>query len=471
MQTNSSVNYKVITALALLLCTIRLGMGPFFISASDLTTSNIASAINNERTQRNIPALNYNSKLAAAAQYKASDMIARKYFSHVDPDGHYIWDKIVAEGYAPYTILGENLAVDFSDTEGLVAAWMDSPTHRENILNANFVDQGIGVAFGNTANGEFSSSIANTFGAQPAHAAPQPQPTPQPAPKPAPKPTPQPQPLPNPKPVPNTPSIAISNTDTILYSNSASVSGKTVANTEILLFDLSQPNQPPASLQSDSGGQFNYSFDNLQNGKHQFRAQIQSPIGQTINSNTYTVEISYNPPVINLADSSVSATIGNGQLDLHVEAEIAGQVTVANAAVNGVTSNLTPILGLNGSAVYVGEVLLNKYFNYQNTQLTVSAQNQHQNVATTAIPLSGVQLNSPNPKSITGGLSQKASQPDLYNVFKYIIIIFGGLFVLFLLIDLLRSGKKRLPGSFTAGGGMLMILLLIGTIVAVSWWH
>ena len=64
--------------------------------ASDLTINNILQAVNNQRSQRNLVTLNTDSRLSSAAQSKADDMQARHYFAHVDPDGHYIWDKIVS---------------------------------------------------------------------------------------------------------------------------------------------------------------------------------------------------------------------------------------------------------------------------------------------------------------------------------------------------------------------------------------
>jgi hypothetical protein len=132
--------------------------------ADDLTQQNIIAAINKERATRNLLTLNENSLLRQAAQYKADDMQARHYFAHVDPDGHYIWDKITSLGYSPYVELGENLAVDFYDTQSLVDAWMQSPTHRANILNNSFHDQGMGINLGNTQENQYHSAIANTFG-------------------------------------------------------------------------------------------------------------------------------------------------------------------------------------------------------------------------------------------------------------------------------------------------------------------
>lgn len=132
--------------------------------ASDLTIDNILNAVNKERTLRNIGVLNPNSMLTIAGQSKADDMQNRHYFAHVDPDGNYIWDKIIAAGYSPYLQLGENLAIEFYDTESLISAWMNSPTHRANILQEGFRDQGMGINLGDTAYGQYHSAIANTFG-------------------------------------------------------------------------------------------------------------------------------------------------------------------------------------------------------------------------------------------------------------------------------------------------------------------
>jgi hypothetical protein len=132
-------------------------------NASDLTTDNILNAVNQERLANNLPALNLDNRLANAAQYKAEDMQSRHYFSHTDPEGNYIWNKIVSEGYTPYLQLGENLAIEFFSTESLMSAWMNSPTHRANILTEGFKDQGMGLNFGQTSNA-YGSAIANTFG-------------------------------------------------------------------------------------------------------------------------------------------------------------------------------------------------------------------------------------------------------------------------------------------------------------------
>ena len=158
------------------------GLFPATISANDLTPDSILTAVNRERSLRNLLTLTQNSKLSLAAQFKADDMQSRHYFSHTDPEGHYIWDKIAAYGYTPYSQLGENLAIEFYDTSSLMQAWMQSPTHRANILNEGFRDQGMGFNLGNTAEGQYYSAIANTFGTLAIKKSVPAQKTPQPAP-------------------------------------------------------------------------------------------------------------------------------------------------------------------------------------------------------------------------------------------------------------------------------------------------
>jgi hypothetical protein len=93
-----------------------------------------------------LPALTENKQLDLDAQNKLRDMFARQYFEHVAPDGKGPADQAKAAGYE-YVLIGENLALgNFKNDQTLVDAWMHSPGHRANILNAKY--QEIGVAVG-----------------------------------------------------------------------------------------------------------------------------------------------------------------------------------------------------------------------------------------------------------------------------------------------------------------------------------
>jgi hypothetical protein len=120
--------------------------------------------VNAERINRFIPGLITNSKLISAATGKSNDMLARGYFAHIDPDGNYVWPRIEATGYAPYLTLGENLAMDFTDAGSVVDAWMNSPTHRANIINSKFQDQGLASIYGSFQPGHDTIMVVSLFG-------------------------------------------------------------------------------------------------------------------------------------------------------------------------------------------------------------------------------------------------------------------------------------------------------------------
>jgi len=49
-----------------------------------------------------------------------------------------------------FTYAGENLAVDFSDSQDVTTAWLNSPEHRANIMDTHFTQFGIAIATGRT---------------------------------------------------------------------------------------------------------------------------------------------------------------------------------------------------------------------------------------------------------------------------------------------------------------------------------
>ena len=100
--------------------------------------------------------------LARGAQLKADDMASKGYFSHTGPDGSAPWKWFQAAGYR-YEYAGENLAVNFNESEDVVDAWLKSPTHRANIMKANFTEVGIGVATG-TYKGKEATFVVQFFG-------------------------------------------------------------------------------------------------------------------------------------------------------------------------------------------------------------------------------------------------------------------------------------------------------------------
>lgn len=102
---------------------------------------------NEDRADEELPPLVINPKLEEAARQKAQDMAQKGYFAHISPDGTTPWKWISGVGYS-FAYAGENLAVGFFESTDVNEAWLNSPTHRQNIMNGKFKEIGIATAEG-----------------------------------------------------------------------------------------------------------------------------------------------------------------------------------------------------------------------------------------------------------------------------------------------------------------------------------
>jgi len=134
-------------------------IGNAFAAVSSGTLVNLANA---SRAQEGLGDLSQSDKLVSAANAKASDMFANQYFAHTSPQGKTPWDFISAAGYN-YVYAGENLAIGYNDSSELHNAWMNSPSHRENILNPNFREIGIAAVEGVYEGGQ-TTIVVEMFG-------------------------------------------------------------------------------------------------------------------------------------------------------------------------------------------------------------------------------------------------------------------------------------------------------------------
>lgn len=129
----------------------------------------VVDLTNTERAANAAPQLTRSAVLDVAATMKAEDMAKNSYFSHDSPTGVTPWHWFSEAGY-PFVHAGENLAVYFTDSSEVVDAWMASPGHRANIVNADYREIGIGTARGKY-NGYDTIFVVQLFGT-PAVAAP-----------------------------------------------------------------------------------------------------------------------------------------------------------------------------------------------------------------------------------------------------------------------------------------------------------
>lgn len=115
---------------------------------SSLTKEGVIRWTNSQREKNGLPSLKENVRLDASTAIKAEDMFQNQYFTHESPIGVGVGDLVKEVDYE-FIIIGENLALgNFKDDETLVQAWMDSPGHRENILNIKYTEIGVAVIQG-----------------------------------------------------------------------------------------------------------------------------------------------------------------------------------------------------------------------------------------------------------------------------------------------------------------------------------
>lgn len=105
----------------------------------------VLSATNSYRAKNGRSPLVLDSALCAVAQAKAEDMAARGYFSHTSPTYGSPADMLKSFGVS-YRSMGENIAKGYDSATATVDAWMTSPGHRANILNAAFGKIGVGYS-------------------------------------------------------------------------------------------------------------------------------------------------------------------------------------------------------------------------------------------------------------------------------------------------------------------------------------
>lgn len=122
----------------------------------------VVSETNYARAEEELPPLVRNEALDRAAQMKAEDMALHGYFAHKSPDGISPWHWFNEAGYE-YAYAGENLAVHFTDSRAVVDAWLESPTHRANVMNGTYREIGIGSAKG-TYEGHDTLFVVQLFG-------------------------------------------------------------------------------------------------------------------------------------------------------------------------------------------------------------------------------------------------------------------------------------------------------------------
>ena len=105
--------------------------------------------INRRRITQGLPLLTWCDKVAAVARTHSQSMAEFHFFSHKGLDSKMVSDRADAAGVGRWRAIGENIAFNrgYKDPiEKAVESWLDSPSHRRNMFDANWRDSAVGIA-------------------------------------------------------------------------------------------------------------------------------------------------------------------------------------------------------------------------------------------------------------------------------------------------------------------------------------
>jgi uncharacterized protein YkwD len=104
--------------------------------------------------------------MTSAAYEHSQDIGVNGYFSHDTPSGVTPWTRMQNAGYTQPA--AENIAEGYRTPQEVVNGWMNSPGHRQNILNCSYKAAGVGYYDGPSksapANGAQNTSGSNSAG-------------------------------------------------------------------------------------------------------------------------------------------------------------------------------------------------------------------------------------------------------------------------------------------------------------------
>jgi len=119
----------------------------YFVKDSEGIIEEVISIINAKRVSEGAEALEYSDSLEAVAYSHCKDMADNDYLAHTSPSGE-TFDQRIDNAEIPYSSAAENIAAGFTSAEKVVASWMNSESHRNNLLNSEFTKVGLGYYVG-----------------------------------------------------------------------------------------------------------------------------------------------------------------------------------------------------------------------------------------------------------------------------------------------------------------------------------
>lgn len=141
---------------------------PAHVTAESIAFETEILRLTNEfRVANGLYPVAYNATLSTAARNHNLDMINNNFLSHTGSNGSASYDRALAVGYQPYgwgvAYVGENIAAGHNSPQAAFNGWLNSPSHRANMLRPEYRELGVAVNFGGT----YGTYVTQNFGAAP----------------------------------------------------------------------------------------------------------------------------------------------------------------------------------------------------------------------------------------------------------------------------------------------------------------
>lgn len=100
--------------------------------------------VNRHRASVGCLPLRWHAAAASVAEARSVDMVTRRYFDHVTPDGRDVFHELADAGVEAWGSTAENIALTQAGAPSALEMWRDSPSHRRSLDNCSYTHHGLG---------------------------------------------------------------------------------------------------------------------------------------------------------------------------------------------------------------------------------------------------------------------------------------------------------------------------------------
>jgi hypothetical protein len=118
------------------------------LGAETIKPGDIVLYINEQRMKSGVPPLRENEVLTRAAKMRVDVILRHQNFSHQDPYEHIQLDTVLPMVQYPFRYASENIGMGDSSARAFVNGFMNSPSHKANLLNPELQETGVALVTG-----------------------------------------------------------------------------------------------------------------------------------------------------------------------------------------------------------------------------------------------------------------------------------------------------------------------------------